>query len=688
MIAAQVGAKSVRDAFFLSWFDVELLPAMVIVGALLSMTLVPVFSHLMVRYSPARVVPTTYLVAAASFAGVWAIGQVSPRVAAVVLFLVVAALGALLISGFWSVINERFDPYSGKRFVARIGWGATAGGLAGGLLAERLAAAGAVTYVLLVLAALQVLCAVLLRRVSSTAPVSSAGARESGPKVSLLTLLKERPYLGQLAALVFLLTLTAAVVDYSFKAEAVARYQGEELLRVLAVFYTATGLLAFLVQSVLGAWILQHVGLARTASILPITTAVTAVCSAIWPGFAGAATVRASDETLRNSVHRSAYELLYVPLAPAEKRRFKSIIDVGVDRGGTTVGGLLVGGLVLLGVAEGPVLMAIAALFGLVALAVTRALSRGYIEALESSLVTQAEELDILEGVEDVGLRSMLMQTLGVSRINELDPKLSQKLFSTSLASRPAMGDRPRKLDLGRAEPAQSEDPYVQRVADLRSREKTRVERALGDGLQPEMVGHVVPLLAWNEVASKATDALIRLGSRCQGQLIDALLDPDEDFAIRRRLPAAIVAADSPRAARGLLAGLHDTRFEVRYRCARALTQLRHHLDPGDQTAVYDAVVREVSVSHGQWKNRRLLDESSGRTGAQAIVGGDEGSDSTRSLDHVFTLLGLVISNEPLRVAYRGLKARDEALRGTALEYLDRVLPARIREPLWPLLEL
>jgi hypothetical protein len=53
----------------------------------------------------------------------------------------------------------------------------------------------------------------------------------------------------------------------------------------------------------------------------------------------------------------------------------------------------------------------------------------------------------------------------------------------------------------------------------------------------------------------------------------------------------------------------------------------------------------------------------------------------------VFTLLALVLPADPVQVAFRGLQADDANLRGTALEYLDGVLPPAIRARLWPSLE-
>jgi hypothetical protein len=40
-----------------------------------------------------------------------------------------------------------------------------------------------------------------------------------------------------------------------------------------------------------------------------------------------------------------------------------------------------------------------------------------------------------------------------------------------------------------------------------------------------------------------------------------------------------------------------------------------------------------------------------------------------------------------LQIAYRGLHTDDQNLRGTALEYLEGMLPHTIRERLWPFLE-
>jgi hypothetical protein len=60
----------------------------------------------------------------------------------------------------------------------------------------------------------------------------------------------------------------------------------------------------------------------------------------------------------------------------------------------------------------------------------------------------------------------------------------------------------------------------------------------------------------------------------------------------------------------------------------------------------------------------------------------DRPAGGERQLAHVFTLLSLALEPEPLRIAWAALRGRDRALRGTALEYLDTVLPDDIFKPL------
>jgi len=172
------------------------------------------------------------------------------------------------------------------------------------------------------------------------------------------------------------------------------------------------------------------------------------------------------------------------------------------------------------------------------------------------------------------------------------------------------------------------------------------------------------------------------------GALVDALIDPNQDFAVRRRLVRVFSVCVSQRAADGVMFGLDDVRFDVRFQAARSLTEILEK-NPSvaiDATRVFAAVVREAGVGLPVWQSRRLLD---GLKTTDALSPLDEfvRDRAGTSLSHVFTLLSLVLPREPLQIAFRSLHTDDRQLQGTALEYLDGILPPVIRQKLWPFLE-
>jgi hypothetical protein len=95
-----------------------------------------------------------------------------------------------------------------------------------------------------------------------------------------------------------------------------------------------------------------------------------------------------------------------------------------------------------------------------------------------------------------------------------------------------------------------------------------------------------------------------------------------------------------------------------------------------DSGAVYAAVLRETSVDHRLWNEQRLIDDPDGED--NAIGNAAAGSPGGRRMEHVFTVLSLVIPAAPLRIAYKGLLTNDAMLRGTGIEYLESVLPREI----------
>jgi hypothetical protein len=462
------------------------------------------------------------------------------------------------------------------------------------------------------------------------------------------------------------------------------------LLRFFAIFYTGVAALTFLIQSLLTRPSLEKLGLSHTASFLPLLVGAGGLAAFAAPGLATAAGARGMESAARSSLFRSSYELFYAPLPSRQKRASKTIVDVGFDRLGDVIGGLLVQAVLLLGTAATSILSAGAAVLGLVGFALTRRLHHGYVSALESNLIRRAAEVPG-GPEEDDATRSTFLHTVAQLELAAGVPEVATGVSSTTIAAhdRETREILERTARAGVAQPPAAVEPLLVTAMQLRSGDAAQVRRALLESspLPPELVPFVIPLLAWDEVASLALQALRVVADRHCGQLVDVLVDANEDFTLRRRVPRVLAAATTPRAIEGLLLGLGDRRFEVRLRCGIALAKLHERLPDLaiERGAVLDAVLREAKVDRRVWGSQRPLDEAPGEESPffdEALR-----HRASRSLEHIFTMLSLVLPRRPLEIAYRGLHASDPHLRGTALEYLEVVLPAEIREAIWTHLE-
>ncbi len=665
MMAHQVAGKATRDALFLSAYSASDLPRMVIAAALVSLLLGGLFSVLLSRFGPRRVVPAAFALSALIQTLAWHLQARSPGLVAVGMYLHIVGFGAVLLSGFWSMANELFDPRTAKLRFGRITGAGTAGGILGGLVAERFGALLPVQDALLLLAAFHVLAAcgmVLLR-----ADRDALRPPDHQPAVPASEVFRRAPYLWSLAGLVLLGTASAAIFDYLFKAGAADAFgKGAALLRFFAAFYTATQLLTFAAQTFLSRPSLERMGLGKTVAALPVSVGLGGMAALSFPVFPAFFLARAVEQILRGSLFRSGYELFYTPVPAAEKRSAKTLIDVGCDRLGDAVGAGVV--QVFLLVAPAVVrsgVLGTVVVFACCAAWLALRLDRAYSQILERGLLNRAVELD-LDDVEDGTTLSAVVRTRYLSSI------------IAAPYSRPV------------TPPVVFEDPVLASLRALRSGDPARVRAELNrvSPVDPLIVPQLIRLLAWDEVSHPVREILIRGCENCVGQLVDRLLDPAEDFTVRRRLPRILAHSGPARAAEGLIEGLNDARFEVRFNCARALDNMRQR-DPEiaiPPQRVFDVVERELSVSPAIWDSYRLLDQRES-SDTHAFLDEQLCGHADQRLEHVFSLLALVLPREPLKIAFRALHTNDRLLRGLAREYLDGALPDALNRKLWSVVE-
>src|SRR6185503_1692704 len=124
MVAQQVAGKAVRDGFFLQTHPAAELPRVIMGASALGLLVVIVVSWVLARLSPRRATPLLFAVHAGVYAGASWLAGVRPEAAATLTYLHTGALAGTVISAFWSLMNERFDPHAAKRAFGAIGTGA------------------------------------------------------------------------------------------------------------------------------------------------------------------------------------------------------------------------------------------------------------------------------------------------------------------------------------------------------------------------------------------------------------------------------------------------------------------------------------------------------------------------------------------------------------------------------------
>jgi ATP:ADP antiporter, AAA family len=679
MIAHQVAGKATRDGLFLTSFEVTDLPKAVMASALLSFFAVLLMSQLLRRHSPARVVPIGYGISALLFTAEWYYFVMFPKTVVALLYLHMATFGAVLISGFWSIVNERFDPYTAKRTVARIAAAATLGGLLGGILTHNAVSLWGSRTLLLVLAGMQFFCCIALFKISQGTAQNILLQPVNG-KTGIHTLVTT-PYLRQMAYVIVLVAIIAALLDYSMKAQAADYFtSNQSLTGFFAAFYAITGLLTFLLQTVFGPKMLKHFGLAGTMSFLPGAVLISGILGTAVLHLWTVTILRAAESIFFSSFFRSAFELLYTPLSPEKKRPTKIIIDVGSNR----IGDLLGAGLLLILLAFIPelpisLIISIAMAVSGIAIFVITQLQAGYVSQLAESLHSGAVSLQDVE-VVDATTRLAIRGNKAISDREILQAKI-RDLQQTELSEADLKNNHEQQLQAIEKllKTTCDKSQLILAIFNLTSDNYEQIRQTLnGKYMDTSLVPFILPLLSNSELVDECRIQLRWLAPQTIGLLTDALTNPDTDTLVRIRIPEVMEVCHNQRTVDGLMAGMTDSQFAVRHSCARTLARML--LRGGSLTIhkdqVFTLVERELTINNQQWNAPDLsLDVNFDNAGRSP--------DASTSLHHVFIILSLALDHQAIDIARQALLHKQSNLEGTALEYLENVLPDSLRRLLW-----
>jgi hypothetical protein len=275
--------------------------------------------------------------------GFWLLLRGERAIELYALYVWTGVLGSLAVLQFWMVLGELFTLGEAKRLYSVV-WtgsllGATTGAAAARLVSMRAPATSLVLVAAIVLAVTALGPALALGRAEvqkSVRPAAGASLAEG------LRLLRSDAYVRALAVLVLVSTVALTLADYVFKSAVARTIPPEQLGSFFGGFYTLLNLLSLAAQLLAGGWLFQSIGLNRALLVLPGLLFLGASGLALGGGLAAALLLKGTDGALRNSLHRTGTELLFVPLAPSVRSRAKPLVDIVGQRGGQALASVLI----------------------------------------------------------------------------------------------------------------------------------------------------------------------------------------------------------------------------------------------------------------------------------------------------------------------------------------------------------
>ena len=429
VVAAFVLAKAIRNGLFLEEHGPFRLVYVYAAVPVVVTILVPLHARLASGRGRRAVHIGTLVCFSLTFVWFWYAFRFRPSSLLPAYFYVwVNCYGVIAPVQIWTLASSVFDTRQARRLFGFIAGGASLGAIVGGLLAWVLVfVAGRAEDVILVVVGLIAAAVGLVhltwRVIPAEPPVVETTAGTT-VRASLDTV-RRHPYLGRLALLVFLVAIATQWTEFQVGLVA-DRALGGNAER-LAVFYGqlnfTLGLVAFLLQFATGPT-LRRFGVGLGILCLPLAIGAGSVLILVFPTIVSVVVTKGLDQSLRFSIDKASYELLYVPIDAQLRSRVKATIDVIVSRAADLAGAVLLflvtraflaagAGFELRGTAA-VILVVIAAW-----LTVAVSVRRGYVGAVEDRIREHRLDTERVAGLPSERLTTELV----TARLHADDPR-------------------------------------------------------------------------------------------------------------------------------------------------------------------------------------------------------------------------------------------------------------------------
>ncbi len=283
------------------------------------------------------VLPGTQATIIAALVGFWFLFQTGQAwVSAVFYFFGRLLLGIFLISQFWTLANDIYDPRQAKRIFGFIGGGAMLGGMTGSGLTALLVERVGTENLILFSAAILGVCFFLILSIQKRTRPAEGSFKVKGESLGggeALSMLKGSRHLQLIALVIGFSALGAATLEQQLYMASEAEVAGEDAITgFLAGITFYISLIGFVIQVYFTSRIYSLLGIGFAMAVLPASLGATAVIILLNKALWASSVARVTDSALRYSLDKTTRETLFLPLSAEMKLKAKGFVDVVADR--------------------------------------------------------------------------------------------------------------------------------------------------------------------------------------------------------------------------------------------------------------------------------------------------------------------------------------------------------------------
>ncbi|MBA7483319.1 hypothetical protein ES707_18832 [subsurface metagenome] len=260
----------------------------------------------------------------------------------------------VLVTQFWILVNDVFNPREVKRLIGFFGSGGLLGGILGGLLTGSLGR-DIPDELLLIASGILILSVFVVNYIfiwqRKNKPITDKPnylnkerAKEPAKAgfIDSFNTVRKNYYLKLLAVVVTLTFIVTTFIDYQSKTViSMKMLRIDEYTEFFGYFHAGLYVVPFLISFFMTSKLIKSYGIRIILLIFPLMLLLCFGGIAFWPFLGFALAIKASDKSLSFSINQYTRELLYIPVSPELKYKAKVFIDMFLNRFAKGIGALI-----------------------------------------------------------------------------------------------------------------------------------------------------------------------------------------------------------------------------------------------------------------------------------------------------------------------------------------------------------